>query len=1370
MKSSANRFAVDLSLAAMLLFLVNPAYNQQIKLNLQEINQQAEIILQVKAESMVSRWVFSEGNKNIVTATTFRILDCIKGDYVKNELLTLELPGGQVGDITQYVTSSVGFVQGEEAILFLPKNRTRLIGGFQGKISVSDDIVFIENQKVNSNLFIETLKKAKTDNEVIPSFLKSIRKESFQPAPLNLKGGKSENLTNDTYAITGTIVGFTGTIDNDSDGYFSSFSFSIRVNGDADPGPATVYFKFICTTTGQSFVSNNSYVITGNAVDNYDFGFDQSDFTGLITDNVQLAFSVELLDETRNTVLASDATVDGDAVKVDVASASSLNISSISPEQASAGTNSAITITGTGFGATQGAGKVEFFYRSGEPRITGTISSWSDTQIVCTVPVGIINSYSASAGSGPLTVVNGSGQTSNEFNFKVTFSYGLKKWSGHSLSYRINENLGSIEGEGQAIQNAATTWNSAGGNFQYNFAGTHTNINPTSNSFNDIAWGPLSDNTTIGEASIWSSGTTIVECDITFNSNLSWNAGSNSHDIQTIALHELGHWLNLRDIYGNINDGVYDTGKVMYGFSSLGDVKRSLSNYDADGLVWIYGVVSTVTISGFVKTSANTPVQGVTLSGLTGSPQTNSSGFYTADVSSGFTGTVTPTKSGYTFSPATRSYTSQAANATNQDYTATASVSNDATLSDLKVNGTTVTGFSAATLTYNVALPAGTVTVPTVTATTTHVSATKVITPAASLPGTTNVVVTAQDGTTTKTYSISFTVIKSTDANLSDLKVSGNTVAGFSPSVLSYNVVLPFGTVTVPTVTATTAQAGATKTITPAASLPGATTVRVVAEDGTTVKTYTINFTVLAGSSDATLSDLQVSGTTVTGFSASVTTYNVVLPIGTVTVPTVTATTTHASATKVITPAASLPGTTTVVVTAQDGTTTKTYSVNFTVTAASTDATLSDLKVNGSQVSGFSSTVTGYNVVLPIGTVTVPTVTATTTHVSATKVITPAASLPGTTSVLVTAQDGTTTKTYTISFTVAKSTVATLSDLRVNGTTVSGFNSSVTSYSVALPFGTTVVPAVTATTTDVNATKVITPAASLPGSTMVVVTAEDGSTTKTYFVSFTVSSGATDATLSDLKVNGSQVSGFSSAVTGYNVVLPFGTSTVPTVTATTTDVNATKVITPAASLPGSTMVLVTAEDGSTTKTYFISFTVAKNTDATLSDIKINETTIPGFNKNTLNYTVALPHGSTEPPVITVTVSDPNALTEITLPTGFPGIATIKVTAEDRSTIINYLLAISYGGDGIDDKLLQNNLHVYPNPSNGDFILEYRALNSGRISLLIMDITGRQIYNRQYETQGFLLSELIQISEQPKGLYFIRLVDGSNVVYQKIIVE
>ncbi|MEZ5018535.1 MAG: DUF5017 domain-containing protein [Bacteroidales bacterium] len=59
--------------------------------------------------------------------------------------------------------------------------------------------------------------------------------------------------------------------------------------------------------------------------------------------------------------------------------------------------------------------------------------------------------------------------------------------------------------------------------------------------------------------------------------------------------------------------------------------------------------------------------------------------------------------------------------------------SSDASLSDLKVSGTTVTGFAAGTLTYNVSLAAGTTTVPTVTATATEANATVEVTPATSL-------------------------------------------------------------------------------------------------------------------------------------------------------------------------------------------------------------------------------------------------------------------------------------------------------------------------------------------------------------------------------------------------------------------------------------------------------------------------------------------------------------------------------------------------------------------------------------------------------------------------------------------------------------
>ncbi|MBE0637433.1 MAG: T9SS type A sorting domain-containing protein [Bacteroidales bacterium] len=81
---------------------------------------------------------------------------------------------------------------------------------------------------------------------------------------------------------------------------------------------------------------------------------------------------------------------------------------------------------------------------------------------------------------------------------------------------------------------------------------------------------------------------------------------------------------------------------------------------------------------------------------------------------------------------------------------------------------------------------------------------------------------------------------------------------------------------------------------------------------------------------------------------------------------------------------------------------------------------------------------------------------------------------------------------------------ATLSDLQVDGTTVPGFAPNIFSYDVELPFGTTEVPVVTATTTNPAASHVVNPAAALPGTTEVVVTAEDEETMQTYAVNFTV--------------------------------------------------------------------------------------------------------------------------------------------------------------------------------------------------------------------------------------------------------------------------
>jgi hypothetical protein len=74
-------------------------------------------------------------------------------------------------------------------------------------------------------------------------------------------------------------------------------------------------------------------------------------------------------------------------------------------------------------------------------------------------------------------------------------------------------------------------------------------------------------------------------------------------------------------------------------------------------------------ISGNV-TANGSVLQGVVMSGLPGNPQTDSRGVYAAQVDSGWWGKVTPTRTGFAFSPPSRSYSNVTYDQTNQDYAA----------------------------------------------------------------------------------------------------------------------------------------------------------------------------------------------------------------------------------------------------------------------------------------------------------------------------------------------------------------------------------------------------------------------------------------------------------------------------------------------------------------------------------------------------------------------------------------------------------------------------------------------------------------------------------------------------------------------------
>ncbi|MBR4431800.1 MAG: hypothetical protein IKS76_01205, partial [Paludibacteraceae bacterium] len=262
--------------------------------------------------------------------------------------------------------------------------------------------------------------------------------------------------------------------------------------------------------------------------------------------------------------------------------------------------------------------------------------------------------------------------------------------------------------------------------------------------------------------------------------------------------------------------------------------------------------------------------------------------------------------------------------------TYSAGPSTDATLKSLTYNGTSVPNFSASTTEYEVELPAGTTAVPVVAAETNDAAAKAEVTQAAGLPGVAKVKVTAEDPTSTKEYSITFTVEtanpKVESATWANIRGTANvdnvnmTITGQVLNGSSLVLEPQFTGKYLDSYTPTGAQDF------------GKGTIDYVFSSATSEKTtYKVTITEApAMSSDASLKSLTYGGTSVPNFSPTTYVYNIELTAGIKTPPVIDAVANDAKAKVEITQAPSVPGVGKVVVTAEDETVTQTYTINYT--------------------------------------------------------------------------------------------------------------------------------------------------------------------------------------------------------------------------------------------------------------------------------------------------------------------------------------------------------------------------------------------------------------------------------------------------------
>jgi len=617
------------------------------------------------------------------------------------------------------------------------------------------------------------------------------------------------------------------------------------------------------------------------------------------------------------------------------------------------------------------------------------------------------------------------------------------------------------------------------------------------------------------------------------------------------------------------------------------------------------------------------------------------------------------------FDPAITNYTASVPNAVSSGTVTPTTLTDVASVS---VNGTPVTSGSAS---QSIPLSVGSNTISTV--------------------------VTAQDGVSTKTYSVTVTRT-STVSTLSGLALSAGTLSPtFAAASTNYTASVP-NTNSAITVTPTLADATATVTVngtnvaSGAASGPillavGTNTITTVvtAQDGTSTTRYTVKVTRI--SNICTLSGLTLSsGTLSPTFAAASTNYTASVPY---TNSAITVTPTLADATATVTvngtnvasrtasgpiPLNVGPNTITTVVTAQDGTTKSTYTVTVT-RAPSAVSTLSSLvPSSGSLSPPFAATNSFYTLSVPNTTTSIsvtPTVTDPTAMIlwegqwlrSGTACF-PIPLRVGTSVIacMVRAENGS-YRGYSITVTRAPSSVSTLSGLDLSfGTLSPSFAAATTNYTASVPNTTTSImvrPSVTDSNAmvTVNGTTVASGSPSTPIPLVVgpntittVVAAQDGSTTsytvtvtrRASYVS-TLSNIVFYAGLQPVQLNLLGMASVPNVITSITAT--------PTVTDSnaTVKVNGTNVASGTASGPislhvGSTpvTVVVTAQDGSQTTYNFTVTRAAPSTVSTLSGLALSAGTLsPTFATATTNYT-AIVSNSTSSITVTPTLTDSNA--------------------------------------------------------------------------------------------------------------------------------
>lgn len=106
---------------------------------------------------------------------------------------------------------------------------------------------------------------------------------------------------------------------------------------------------------------------------------------------------------------------------------------------------------------------------------------------------------------------------------------------------------------------------------------------------------------------------------------------------------------------------------------------------------------------------------------------------------------------------------------------------------------------------------------------------------------------------------------------------------------------------------------------------------------------------------------------------------------------------------------------------------------------------------------------------------------------------------------------------------------------------------------------------------------------------------------------------------------------------------------------------------------------------------------------------------------------------------------------------------------NTGTLNNWSLEVCYLVPLKAETFELNNLTISPNPSNGNFNVQFNSTSNSDIKINVYDVSGRQIFAKSFAAES-VFAQNIQLSNVQSGVYLVNIQDGNKKSVRKIIVQ